>query len=381
MSTLFDLYGGVSLEIREEGGSADKLRKTFDHFVSTDADRDPDPDIVCELSNTRPDPETVLGDPDSHYGRDGDRFVIQKPEGYGFISVDSDWEHYLIAPDIFHYIVAYLIEFEVRKRLVSEGRTLIHASGFQLDGTTYLFPAWRYTGKTSTGLAFLQSGANYLSDDRLWVGTDGTALGYPVPVNMMPSNIETYPGASGATQAERRRMKIADFLYENVDADRSFVDKVAFLLTRHYLDPDLGRELVSLDTLMPDSRYVERAEIDNVVVLRTWLDSPDNSVAVEEISGRDAVTDLMGMNYYEWDRDLREYYTAYDMLFPGKDESRAEELDSLIDAEERNLAELLDGVATYRGLVPREQDWKSTGIAEDVLETFTGLHRPAELQQ
>jgi hypothetical protein len=93
------------------------------------------------------------------------------------------------------------------------------------------------------------------------------------------------------------------------------------------------------------------------------------------------VTDLMGMNYYEWDRDLREYYTAYDMLFPGKDESRAEELDSLIDAEERNLAELLDGVATYRGLVPREQDWKSTGIAEDVLETFTGLHRPAELQQ
>jgi hypothetical protein len=287
----------------------------------------------------------------------------------------------LIAPDIFHYIVAYLIEFEVRKRLVSEGRTLIHASGFQLDGTTYLFPAWRYTGKTSTGLAFLQSGANYLSDDRLWVGTDGTALGYPVPVNMMPSNIETYPGASGATQAERRRMKIADFLYENVDADRSFVDKVAFLLTRHYLDPDLGRELVSLDTLMPDSRYVERAEIDNVVVLRTWLDSPDNGVAVEEISGRDAVTDLMGMNYYEWDRDLREYYTAYDMLFPGRDESRAEELDSLIDAEERNLAELLDGVATYRGLVPREQDWKSTGIAEDVLETFTGLHRPAELQQ
>jgi hypothetical protein len=381
MSTLFDLYGGISLEIRGKGGSADKLRKTFDHFVSTDADGDPDPDIVCELSDARPVPETVLGDPDSHYGRDGDRFVIQKPEGYGFVSVDSDWEHYLIAPDIFHYIVAYLIEFEVRKRLASEGRTLIHASGFQLDGTTYLFPAWRYTGKTSTGLALLQSGANYLSDDRLWVGTDGTALGYPVPVNMMPSNIETYPGASGATQAERRRMKIADFLYENVDADRSFVDKVAFLLTRHYLDPDLGRELVSLDTLMPDSRYIEQAEIDNVIMLRTWLDSPDNSVAVEEIPGRDAVTDLMGMNYYEWDRDLREYYTAYDMLFPESDGSRAEELGSLIDAEERNLTELLDGVATYRGLVPREQDWKSTGIAEDVLETFTGLSTPAELQQ
>jgi hypothetical protein len=381
MSTLFDLYGGISLEIRGKGGSADKLRKTFDHFISTDADGDPDPDIVCELSDARPVPETVLGDPDSHYGRDGDRFVIQKPEGYGFVSVDSDWEHYLIAPDIFHYIVAYLIEFEVRKRLASEGRTLIHASGFQLDGTTYLFPAWRYTGKTSTGLALLQSGANYLSDDRLWVGTDGTALGYPVPVNMMPSNIETYPGASGATQAERRRMKIADFLYENVDADRSFVDKVAFLLTRHYLDPDLGRELVSLDTLMPDSRYIEQAEIDNVIMLRTWLDSPDNSVAVEEIPGRDAVTDLMGMNYYEWDRDLREYYTAYDMLFPESDGSRAEELGSLIDAEERNLTELLDGVATYRGLIPREQDWKSTGIAEDVLETFTGLSTPAELQQ
>lgn len=377
MSTFFELYGGLSLEIRGEGESADKLRKTFAHFEADGPDGDPD--VVCELSRTRPDPETVLGAPDEHYGREGNRFVIANPEGYGFMSIDEDWEHIRISPDIFHYSVAYLIEFEVRKRLASEGRSLIHASGFQLDGTTYLFPAWRYTGKTSTGLTFLRAGANYLSDDRLWVGTDGTALGYPVPINMMASNIESYPGVSGTTDAERRRMNVTEYLYDNLDKNRSIVDKVLFLVTRHYIDPDLGRQLVSIDDLIPGSRYVDRADVDNVVVLRTWLDSPGNRVRVEEIPGQSALSDLVGMNHYEWDRELMEYFRAYDMLF--SDGEKADELDALIDAEEQNLSELVENVATYRALVPREKDWQSTGIADDVLRTFRGLKRPTEPRQ
>lgn len=369
MSDRFDLFGRYVVEVRGDGESVNRLRKTFDHFATRDTGQDAD--IVCELTRERPDPEVVFGEPDEYYGREGDRFVIKKPDGYGFMSIDSEWNHVALSPDIDHYLVAYLIEFEVRKRLASEGYALVHASSAQIDDTALVFPAWRSTGKTNTLLTLLEAGADYLSDDRLWIGTDGTALGYPVPLNMMPSNIETFPGLSAMTPREKQLSRVSDELYDRIDQDRSFVDKAAYFATKFYIDPDLGRQLVSLDELMPNSKFVAQTDLDNVVMLRTQRKSPNNRVKVDEITADEALADHRAINNFEWNAELREYYTAYDAMF--SDGTKSEELDAVIDAEEQNLSEIFADLPTYRAHIPREQDWTSTGIASDLVEKFRAL--------
>lgn len=375
----YDLYGELTVEIRGEGTSADKLRGSFNHFASNDISGSSD--LVCEITRTEPDPERVLGAPDQYYGREGDRFIIKKPGNYGFMSIDSQWEHIQMSPNIDHYLVAYIVEFELRKRLASDGYTLIHASGVEMDGKALLFPSWRYTGKTNTMITFLQAGADYLSDDRLWVGADGTVQGYPVPVNMMPSNIESYPGLSSMTRSEKLRLQACEELYDRLDAKRSPLDKAAYFATKFYLDPDLGRELVPINKLMPGSEFVEQAKIGSVISLRTTLESPQNRVGVEEISGQDAVADIMAISHYEWDGRLKEYFRAYDALFSEHQNRKSDEIDALIAKEERNLSELLDTVPMYRGLIPRNKDWENTGIADDIVRKFSGLGSPMEVQQ
>ena len=376
VSDSFDHYGGLSIEIRGEGKSADKLRKSFAHFASTDPHRDPD--LICEITRTEPEPERVLGSSEEYYGRDGDRFVIRKPTGWGFMSIDRQWKHIRMSPDIDHYLVAYIIEFEVRKRLAAEGYTLIHASGVEIDGKAFLFPSWRYTGKTNSMLTLLRAGGNYLSDDRLWVGSDGTVLGYPVPVNMMPSNIEAYPDLSAMTQVEKYRSRLSNILYDTLDVDRSLLDKGLYFTTKFYIDPDLGRGLVPVDQLIPGAEFVDRAEIGSVVVLRTTLEPPQDRVSIEAISGRDALADIMAISQYEWDGRLKEYFRSYDALFPERENSKSDELDTLVAREEQNLLELFDDVPTYRGLIPRENDWVSAGIADDIVSKFGRLRSSIE---
>lgn len=376
MATTINLFDAYVVELRGNGKSVNKLRKTFDRFVAEDVDRDPD--LVCEFTETAPDPEMVFGAPDEYYGREGDRFVIKKPDGFGFMSIRYDWEHIHVSAEIDHYLVAYLIEYEVRKRLASEGYAMIHASGVRLDDTVLLFPSWRYTGKTNTLMTLLESGADYLSDDRLWVGADGTVLGYPVPINMMPSNIESYPGIAGRDRKEKLRADLTEEVYDRIDRDRSVLDKMVYFATKIYLEPDQDRRLVSIEQLVPGADFVERSTVDNVVALRTALDTPNNRVEVNEVSEREVLADARTINDYEWNGRLKEYFAAYDALFPG--DERADELDSLIAREEENFLNLLGDIGTYRAMIPRERDWQSTGIADDLVSKFRRLETPTVIQ-
>lgn len=369
MRTYHDIFDTFVLELRGEGGSISKLRGTFDEFQVSEPSGTVD--LVCKLSKRDPDPEEVFGAPDDHYGREGDWFVVQNPEGYGHLSINKDWEHILVAPDIDHYFVAYVVEFLLRKRLSEEGYGLVHASGVKMGDSVLLFQAWRYTGKTNTLMTLLRNGADYLSDDRLWVNQDGTVLGYPVPINMMPSNIESYPGLSAMSREEKFRSWAADEIYDRLNQRKSIVHKGLSFATKQFIEPNLGRQLVDLDQLIPGTEFVPEAEVTDIVTLRTTLKS--DGVSTEEVSGEEVLADVRSVNDYEWDGRLREYCLAYDALFSGG--SKTEELDAVIERELENLDAVFDDVATYRAFIPRERDWQSTGIDDQIHTEMRRLTR------
>lgn len=365
----YEFFDRYAVEIRGEGGRAvDQFRKMYGHFEVSEPDREPD--IVCELSTSEPDPDRVLGGPNRYYGREGDRFVVR--EGPDYMSVDSEWSHVKMAPHWEPFNTIYLIEYEIRRRLAEEGFGLIHASGVQLDGRTFLCPAWRSAGKTNTLLALLAAGGDYLSDDRLWVNADGNVRGYPLSVNLQPHNVESFPGVADRDTVETLRSQAATLINETADPSRSIADKGFLYIASNYLE-EQGREFARLDDLLAECEFVDRAEADSVVVLTAAPKA--TSLSVEQISTEDALRETTAISHYEWNHLLEEYFLAFDALFPS--ENKSGQFDALRAEEERIFSTLFDSVSTHRALVPRDPDWSESGLSDEVVDTFTRLNRSA----
>ncbi len=109
--------------------------------------------------------------------------------GFKFISQREAFIHCdynVLGIDIF-----YLADIIIRNLAVSTGHAFVHASGFELNGKAYIFPAWGGTGKTNLLLNYLSRGAKYLSDDLLIVSNKGYVLPYPRPLNLLHYNYLT----------------------------------------------------------------------------------------------------------------------------------------------------------------------------------------------
>lgn len=366
----YNFFDEYLLEVRGEGGrSVDQHRRMYDHFTEPAPDREPD--LVVELTTTPPEPETVLGTPTSYYGRDGDRFVVRK--GTNFMSVDTEWSHMLVSPNWEPFNVVYPLEFEVRKRLVADGYALVHASGVRLDGSTFVFPAWRSAGKTNTLLSLLDAGGDYLADDRLWLRADGAVRGYPLGVNMQPHNLESFGDVATDGDDETLQSRLAGLVERRADPTRSVVDQGVLFLTKQFLR-DRTRTFTSLGDVLPGATFVEHADADNVVVLRAA--PTEETVSVVSITPEDALTETVTINHYEWNKLLREYFGAFDTLFLGH--NKTAELESVLAAEQQVFTDLFDTIPTYRALVPRTRDWVETGIAADLVASLEELNRPLE---
>lgn len=364
-SQYYNFFDTVRLELRGDGG---RLTEQFPQMYSHFSVEDPaeDPDIVCAVTDEEPDPDTVLGNSRELYGRDGNRFVVRT--GSQFLTADADWEHIEVSPNWEPFRVVYPVEFVLRQRMAAEGRALIHGSSLQLDGETYLFPAWRSAGKTNTMLSLMEAGADYLADDRLWVGPDGSAVGYPLAVNLEPYNTTSFPNISNADEQRERRARISNFIDEKVEPDRSFLDKVVRFVNMVYISPE-GRDFTDLGRLMPGSEHVERADIDHVVVLRA---APGRStIDLRRIPEQDALQEIRAISHYEWNAQLEEYFAAFDALFPDGDRSR--QLDELREEELRIFSELLGTAGTHRAMIPREEDWRTTGLTDSIVDELRGL--------
>lgn len=367
----YSFYDEFVVEIRGESDVIDNLRDTYRYF-ETDEPRPPD--LICEGTEREPTPDVVLGGDDDYYGRDDDQFVISKPWGERMV-ISPQWDRLRVSPDTIHHHVAYLIEFELRKRLAARGRVLVHASGVRFEGRTFAFPAWRHAGKTNTMLSLLRSGGDYLADDRLWVGSDGSVEGYPLPVNVIPSKQRSFDDEVTGGGTGGARSELSEFVFDRVDIERSFLDKAVYFLTKYYLAPDPETVLVPVEALVPGAEFAAGpSQLDAMVFLRATRQTAEAGIELGEISNETAVAELMNVSFYEWNGRLREYFGAFDILFPGED--RAGQLARLTAEERRVAARIVDRTPTYRARIPRSREWVESGLDRRVVDRI-GRIRPA----
>lgn len=366
----YDFFGELSVTVLGDGGRTSRqYRRMYDQFA-TDTPAD-DPDVVIEETAEDVTAEVVLGEPDDHYAWTGEEFVIRN--GSDFMAVEPGWERLRVTHGFEPFYTIYPVEFRIRQERAARGQALIHASGVQLDGQTTLFPAWRSAGKTNTLLSLLRQGADFLSDDRLWVSGDGTATGYPLGVNLQPYNIESFPEIERQydTDVERLRGEVYDFIDARVDRTGSLPETVVAFLNDTYLD-DSGRDFTNVTDLYPRAEKVEQATVDNVVFLHA---APEvDTVTVEGISAETALSATTAISNFEWDGRLREYFHAYDSLV--SDGSMVEALDTVIEQERAAFQDLFDDVATYRAHIPRKRDWGEHSLDTAIAETVASLDSP-----
>jgi hypothetical protein len=229
MTTYHEIVDGIVVEISGEGArSVDQLRAMYDRRRIPEPDRAAD--VRCELTNDEPSPDTVLGWPNSYYGRDGDQFVIGRSGS--FLTVDEEWSHISMSPDWEPYHTVYIIEFEIRRHLAQDGWALLHGCGFQLNGQTIICPSLRGAGKTNTLLSVLQNGGSYLSDDRVWVRANGDVRGYPVPINPHDEQYQSFPELTEPSTSPQNRA--FDLLDEHLDPTRPIFDKGLLFLDSEF---------------------------------------------------------------------------------------------------------------------------------------------------
>lgn len=364
----YDFLGDLMVEVVGDGGrTSEQYFQMFDEFKVSDPDRDPD--VVIEETTEEVDPDVVLGDPDDYYGWTGERFVVRNDEDY--MAVEPGWTRMEVTPGFEPFFSIYPVEFEIRKRMVERDRALMHASGVRLDGETTLFPAWRSAGKTNTLLSLLREGADFLSDDRLWAGADGSVLGYPLGVNFHPRNADSFSEIEVEYDdlKDRIRHEVHEFIDERFDTSGSLPETGIAYVNRIYLGDNNRRDFTDIESLFPAAEFVEESTVDNVVFLEAAPNA--TTVSTEPISTDEALAAVTAISNFEWDGRLREYFHAYDSLTGGGD--RVETLDEVIRREREVFRDLFDSVATYRALVPREYDWGDRKLDRAIADMVTSL--------
>ncbi|MDS0294275.1 hypothetical protein [Halogeometricum luteum] len=363
----YEFFDGLLVEVSGSGGRTDEqFRKMYDHFRVASPGREPD--IVIEETTKDVDPDVVLGDPKDYYGWTGEQFVIRN--GTSFMAVTPGWDHIQVTPGFEPFYAIYPMEFEIRKRMVEEGRALVHASGVQLNGKTTLFPAWRGAGKTNTLLSLLREGANFLSDDRLWVGADGEAFGYPLGVNLQPYNIESFSEVELTHDSlkDRLRHEVHEYVDDRFGGADQLPATALLYLNGKFLSDD-GRDFTDVGSLYSTAEYVERSSVDNIVFLQA---APNNRhVTSEPLSTEEAMKGITSICNFEWDGRLREYFHAYDSLVG--DGAMIESLDEVIRREREVFEELFEDVGTYCARIPRERNWTEHGLDTEVVEMIDSL--------
>ncbi|MBV0902568.1 hypothetical protein [Haloarcula salina] len=370
----FDFFGELLVRVEGDSGRLDRqYRRMYDQFKTSSPDRDPD--IVIEETTDDVEPTDVLGDPDDYYGWTGEEFVVRN--GSDFMAVEPGWSHVRVTRGFEPFYAIYPMEFEIRKRRLTRDQALIHASGVSLDGQTTLFPAWRGAGKTNTLLSLLREGADFLSDDRLWVGADGTAVGYPLGVNLQPFNVESFPEIEIQYDdpKERLRSSVHEYIDARVDRTGGLPETAVAYLNDTYLADD-SRDFTDISDLYPDADHVEQASVDNVVFLQAAPDT--DTVTVEQVSTETAMSAATAISNFEWDGRLREYFHAYDSLVD--DGTMVESLEEVTRRERDVFRSLFEDVATYRAYIPRERDWSESSLDTAVSEAVASLDSPRVIE-
>jgi hypothetical protein len=123
--------------------------------------------------------------------------------------------------------------------------------------------------------------------------------------------------------------------------------------------------VAQLNDLLSDCHFVNEAEIDEMVFLRT---ETDERVKKADLDEELALEELVTTSDHEWNAVLREYCRAHDILFDNGCQFSAYQ--SLVEREKEIFKRILSENDISRLNLPREENWLEKGITKQVQHIF-----------
>lgn len=367
MEHTFNFLDNVNVKISGEGEAFQNLIHNYSRLPNNP---NANPDVICEITDFSAQPDITFGNRGRVFGRSDEQFVIRKI-GTGGISseilLNKDWDRIKCHPKTNHYLISNIIEFNIRNMLKDEGVGLVHASGVRYNGETYIFPAWRHTGKTNTMLGLILDGASYISDDRVWVSEDGEVYGYPLPINMLPYNYNSFPEFE-LNRSYAYRNYISNQISRFVSENGSFLAKAVGLFNRHYINP--GGKKMYVDQMTNSTDYAGESNLNNLVILQTCPYEKSN-VSVSEIKPEETLRILQAISHFEWNEEIQTFAKVHDMLF--NDGMKKQVLNKLMSREKKIFAGMARNCAHYKIMLPQEDDWTKRGIRSGIISKIKEL--------
>lgn len=229
---------------------------------------------------------------------------------------------------------------------LSKGIMPIHASAFQFKGTGVLASGWPKGGKTSSLFAFLSNGAQFVSDDWLYVDHNGNVYPLLQPIKLHDWQLEHLPEfRSRISSGKLRKMKLvkaADSLERKLpDTLREgFAPTQAYHLMMRYLNKKQRHVYISPFKLFGDSATAPAAPFQKLFLT---LSHESQDIVVREMLLDAALEKLVFSLMYEW-QEFIAYYIQFRYAFPARANPVIDELEK---RQRELLASILAGKAIY----------------------------------
>lgn len=304
-----------------------------------------EPDIIVrfipKLEQKQPMRHLVMGDA----GFTDDMFIAVEGDHKAWLSLNQIGQQCEIICESGVTSVPQLVSV-ANLTALSKGIMPIHASAFQFKGAGVLASGWPKGGKTSSLFAFLSNGAQFVSDDWLYVDHDGKVYPLLQPIKLHDWQLEHLPEfRARISSGKLRKMKLvkaADSLERKVPESlrENFAPTQAYHLMMRYLNKKQRHVYIS-----PHKLFGERATSPATPfqTLFLTLSHESQDIVVREMSLDAAIEKLVFSLMYEW-QEFMAYYIQFRYAFP----DRANPVIDEMEARQRELlTRLLAGKSIY----------------------------------
>jgi hypothetical protein len=344
---MYNIYNQITIKVEGEGPAVNQLKSTLRAFENIEVQN---PDLTISiLSNYNP-PVTaqILGSPEEYYSTNDGEFVFVK---YGDpIMINNDFTRIRASSTAPPNFIRLIMEWRVRHELLNEGFSMIHASGVKYNEESIAFPAWRHTGKTNTMLTFLERGAHFLADDRLFIGSENMVRGYPTDLHILSYNYDSFPELTPRSPLSKIRGKVSNTLDRFTSQNSSIFSKGMNLANEVFVAED---DWFALEEVFPESSTIYETDLNKIVLLRTTTSDEPYILPIE---GSELTDALCAINYYEWDRTLLEIGLNIRALTG--DTAFEKSVRDVLRKQQKVFKSISDSVPIQMLCVPREEHWK-----------------------
>jgi hypothetical protein len=332
----YDFHGLVGVRLRN--ASSSQARGVARQIGSPETTLDRDPEIVVTFVPRLPERASIgqFSVGDTRFAKDRRMFVPPgRVGGRALINFDDIGRTCEIVCEYGVSSVPFLVSI-VNVTAMTKGFIPVHASAFIYRRAGVLVGGWSRGGKTTTMLTFMAEGAEYISDEWVYVADDGRRMyGGRQPISISGRHLADLPSFRARIGAVgRSRLRLANWVRAANRFDSSRLARFTGIAEER-LATD-----VSPEQLFGEDACTLAGVPDNVLIV---VRHESTRVVVEDIASEDAARALAASSRYER-LPLLSSYLKFRFAFPDAVNALIEQAEEL---EFTALLRALEGKRAY----------------------------------